>query len=246
MSRLFTFGCSFTSYVWPTWADFVALNFKEHQNWANAGAGNYFISSRIYECDVVNRLTADDTVLVMFTQYFRNDMIDKNSNWVNAGNIYNQTLYGHDFVTKYWSDEHGYFMTWYNILSVKKLLDGIGCKYRFMSAFDISSQKIKLDNTPKRMVQCSDELKKIISHINLMYFNENKPQYSFTDEFDSHPTISTHLEWVKMYLPEYYNVNMDNFAQKWESLVENDKKNTYNNFKELLEKSKSFSDFKTI
>ena len=246
MGRLFTFGCSFTSYIWPTWADFVGLNFNEYQNWGNAGAGNYFISSRIYECDAVNKFTKDDTVLVMFSQYFRNDMIDKESNWVNAGNIYNQTLYGHDFVTKYWSDEHGYFMTWYNILSVKKLLDGIGCKYKFMSAFDISSQKGGLENTPKRMVHCSNDLQKFLSHDNLMDFNENKLQYSFIDEFDSHPTISTHLDWVKNHLPEYYTNDMDEYAEKWESLVEKDKKNTYNNFKDIVEEHRNFSDFKNI
>ena len=246
MGRLFTFGCSFTSYIWPTWADFVGLNFNEYQNWANAGAGNYFIASRIYECDSVNKFTEDDTVLVMFSQYFRNDMIDKESNWVNAGNIYNQTLYGHDFVTKYWSEEHGYFMTWYNILSVKKLLDGIGCKYKFMSAFDISSQKGSIENTSKRMVQCSNDLQKFLSHHNLMDFNENKPQYNFIDEFDSHPTLTTHLDWVKSYLPEYYTNDMDTYAEKWESLVEKDKKNTYKNFKDIVEKHRNFSDFKNI
>ena len=246
MARLFTFGCSFTSYIWPTWADFVGLNFNEYQNWANAGAGNYFIASRIYECDSVNKFTEDDTILVMFSQYFRNDMIDKESNWVNAGNIYNQTLYGHDFVTKYWSEEHGYFMTWYNILSVKKLLDGIGCKYKFMSAFDVSSQKGPLENIPKRMVQCSNDLQKFLSHHNLMDFNENKPRYNFIDEFDSHPTITTHLDWVKSYLPEYYTNDMDTYAEKWESLVENNKKNTYNNFKDIVEKRRNFSDFKNI
>ena len=246
MGRLFTFGCSFTSYIWPTWADFVGLNFNEYQNWANAGAGNYFIASRIYECDSVNKFTEDDTILVMFSQYFRNDMIDKESNWVNAGNIYNQTLYGHDFVTKYWSEEHGYFMTWYNILSVKKLLDGIGCKYKFMSAFDISSQKSPIENISKRMVQCSNDLQKFLSHHNLMDFNENKPQYNFIDEFDSHPTITTHLNWIKSYLPEYYTNYMDTYAEKWESLVEKDKKNTYNNFKDIVEKHRNFSDFKNI
>jgi hypothetical protein len=246
MGRLFTFGCSFTSYIWPTWADFVALNFDTHQNWANAGAGNYFISSRLYECNSVNKLTKDDTVLVMFSQYFRNDMIDKNSNWINAGNLYNQTLYGHDFVTKYWTDEHGYFMSWYNILSVKYLLDSIGCKYKFMSAFDISSQKGSLENIPKRMVNCSNELQKILTADNLMDFNEGKPQYNFIDEFDSHPTITTHLHWVKTRLPEYYTESMNAIAEKWESLVEKDKKNTYINFKQLVEKSREFSDFKSL
>lgn len=246
MGRLFTFGCSFTSYVWPTWADFVALNFNEHQNWANAGAGNYYIASRLFECDSMNNFTQNDTILVMFSQFFRNDMIDKNSNWVNAGNLYNQTLYGHDFVTKYWSDEHGYFMTWYNVATVKNLLDSIGCKYKFMSAFDISSQKGPLEDTPKRMVECSKRLQKILTIDNLMDFNENKPQYTFTDEFDSHPTISTHLDWVKNQLPEFYFEDMNKTAEMWESKIEKTKKDTYNNFKDLLEKSKNFRDFKSI
>jgi hypothetical protein len=39
---------------------------------------------------------------------------------------------------------------------------------------------------------------------------------------------------------------MDMVAEKWESLVEKDKKNTYINFKQLVEKSRDFSDFKSI
>jgi hypothetical protein len=115
-----------------------------------------------------------------------------------------------------------------------------------MSAFDISSQKGSLENIPKRMVNCSNELQKILTADNLMDFNEGKPQYNFIDEFDSHPTITTHLDWVKTRLPEYYTESMNMVAEKWESLVEKDKKNTYINFKQIVEKSRDFSDFKSI
>ena len=37
MSRLFTFGCSFTNYAWPTWADFLGLEFEHFENWGVSG-----------------------------------------------------------------------------------------------------------------------------------------------------------------------------------------------------------------
>ena len=43
--RLFVFGCSFTQYRWPTWADIIAKDnpHLEYFNTANSGAGNLYI-----------------------------------------------------------------------------------------------------------------------------------------------------------------------------------------------------------
>jgi hypothetical protein len=30
--RLYTFGCSFTKYKWPTWADFIGNQFEIYEN----------------------------------------------------------------------------------------------------------------------------------------------------------------------------------------------------------------------
>ncbi len=39
--RLITFGCSFTDYSWPTWADIIARDLDcEYENWAIGGGGN--------------------------------------------------------------------------------------------------------------------------------------------------------------------------------------------------------------
>lgn len=50
MSRLFAFGCSFTHYKWPTWADIVARDFKVYENWGRGGAGNFYPYSALIEC----------------------------------------------------------------------------------------------------------------------------------------------------------------------------------------------------
>jgi hypothetical protein len=43
MSRLFTFGCSFTNYRWSTWADCLAPEFDYFENWGQSGGGNHYI-----------------------------------------------------------------------------------------------------------------------------------------------------------------------------------------------------------
>ena len=82
-SRLFTFGCSFTRYFYPTWADFIGIGFKHYENWGRAGAGNFYITSQVYECHQVNKLQKEDTVLIMMSSIDRFDFIDWNSEMIN-------------------------------------------------------------------------------------------------------------------------------------------------------------------
>ena len=45
--RLIVFGCSFTDYAWPTWADIIAYDLGcEYENWAQGGGGNQQIARR--------------------------------------------------------------------------------------------------------------------------------------------------------------------------------------------------------
>ena len=41
--RAFVFGCSFTQYYWPTWADILGREFNKFENWGQCGGGNQFI-----------------------------------------------------------------------------------------------------------------------------------------------------------------------------------------------------------
>ena len=54
--RLFVFGCSFTKYYWPTWADIIGQEFEYYENWGEIGSGNLRIAHRITECVYKNQI----------------------------------------------------------------------------------------------------------------------------------------------------------------------------------------------
>lgn len=234
MSRLFTFGCSFTSYFWPTWADFVGLNFDYHQNWGKPGAGNFYISSSVYECNSKHNIKEDDVVLIMFSHFNRYDSVDELYNWKTPGYIHNQKYYSKECIMQFWNEEQSHVMSWFNIFSVKNLLDTLGCNYKFMCAFNFFDflNKKDIKNTFYK-----DELLKVLPTVNLKDFNVFKPHYVF-DEFDDHPTVSQHLDWVKANLSEFYKPEMDEISNYWETLVSKTKKDTMNNFDSIINKSK--------
>ena len=125
-SRLFTFGCSFTRYHYPTWADIVGKNFVEFQNWGKVGAGNNFILNSLNECHLRNKLGPDDTVIIMWTGLSRIDYYQIND-W---GHLHNQY---YDLKSREYpySCPLGYEMLSYAwMASVVHILDHTGCRWK--------------------------------------------------------------------------------------------------------------------
>ena len=60
---LYTFGCSFTKYVWPTWADLL-LSQVDGENWGMCGGGNKFIFETLMECIIKKILRQKITLLL--------------------------------------------------------------------------------------------------------------------------------------------------------------------------------------
>lgn len=100
--RVFAFGCSFTSYVYPTWADIIMNEMPdvESYNFGKAGGGNHFIACRIAEANTRFKFTETDLVMVMYTTAFREDRF-MDGGWRTYGNIYNQGYYDKNFVKNY-------------------------------------------------------------------------------------------------------------------------------------------------
>lgn len=101
--RVFAFGCSFTSYDYPTWADIVASEMPESEffNLGKKGGGNLFIASRVAEANARYKFCDTDLIMVMYTTSFREDR-HLNGSWQTFGNIYNQQHYPMDsFVIPY-------------------------------------------------------------------------------------------------------------------------------------------------
>ena len=136
MNRLFAFGCSFTNYHWPTWADIIAPNFDEYQNWARIGAGNNFILNSLIECDLKNNFTEDDTVIVVFTLNARVDYYN-----INDWGFSNNHFHGRDGIAEPYSCPKGYQLLNYAWLaSAITFLDSKRVKYKLFSldTFDTS------------------------------------------------------------------------------------------------------------
>ena len=71
--RLFVIGCSFTSWIWPTWADAIH---KEHphlefRNFGTAGCGNDYMLTMLSQLTHEYALGEEDLVMIMWSSFHR-------------------------------------------------------------------------------------------------------------------------------------------------------------------------------
>ena len=128
--RLFTFGCSFTSYRWPTWADILGRKFDSFENWAQGGAGNQYIFNSLIEAYQRNSFTKNDTIIIMWSGTDREDRYI-NGAWYTAGDVYlDRDYYPMSYLKKY-VDLRGYLIRdAATISAAKNLLDYWGVDRR--------------------------------------------------------------------------------------------------------------------
>jgi hypothetical protein len=140
--RAFAFGCSFTKYDYPTWADlmFDQLPNIECYNFASPGGGNQFISSRIAEANVRFKFCETDLVMVMYTTVLREDRyID--GRWQTLGNIYNQRYYDTNFVKNY-VDPFGFVLRDLALIELSiRYLQSLPCDILKLRADKIENEK---------------------------------------------------------------------------------------------------------
>jgi len=138
-SRLFTFGCSFTRYHWPTWADIMSQEYDQFENWAQSASGNHFVLYSLIECIQRNHITAQDTVGIMWTGVTREDRY-VNNQWLPLGSVYVEgSPYPLEYIEKF-TDPTGYLLTNLSVVEAcRHILDGIGCRYYFFSMVPLYS-----------------------------------------------------------------------------------------------------------
>jgi hypothetical protein len=101
--RLFTFGCSFTRYLWPTWADILAEDIPYYENWGCGGAGNLYISNAIMEAHNRHTFTEDDLIVVMWSNKNREDRYVDNK-WMLTPGAMLEERYGAKWIKKFYDD----------------------------------------------------------------------------------------------------------------------------------------------
>jgi hypothetical protein len=120
--RLFAFGCSFTQYIWPTWADILGRQHKFFENWALRGAGNLCIFNSVIEANTRHKFTKNDTVMIMWSGGNRVDHY-RDGAWFPKGpdnEFVDNDIDGHEIINYAYID------------AIKKLLDASDVNYQMI------------------------------------------------------------------------------------------------------------------
>ena len=245
MKRLYTFGCSFTHFFWPTWADILGSTYNHYENWACSGYGNRAIVERLNECVTHNNITADDTIVIQFTDFHRHDIhqegIEHNniSNWRLGGNIWVKEI-EMEWVKDFWS-ESSYVYHSCNFISLAiSLLKTLPCKFYITSMIDLRPDierlhpgYMKLFNDDIEWKQdflsfCQQENYQGIKHKQRVWDATIKKLVPRV-KVDRHPTPKMYLKWLE----QNFNFNESNsliekIKQMPDDYIDTDPKDFYN------------------
>ena len=144
--RVFAFGCSYTFYKYPTWADILASEMPNaaFYNFGMAGGGNLMISNRVAQANCKFKFCETDLVMIMFSTAYREDRY-LNDTWTTGGNIYNQPYYDKNFVKNYCPPEHFLIRDMALIEMTTTYLKSLGCDTMFFKMADWESEHIPAD-----------------------------------------------------------------------------------------------------
>jgi hypothetical protein len=203
MGKIFTYGCSFTNYVWPTWADLL-LHKNDGHNLGNIGAGAIQMMHRIVDTDGKYDFKNNDLVIAIFPTLYRWDYVfSKESKWSNDGLIINKNEF-HELNNNFFTLEslahnnmNAMILT-KNFLVNNKINHLVGC---IENIFENTFDSFPLDHFNK-----IDYVKKNIN-FDLKSFNRFiygdrlttkwEITKTFNDTFDYHPRPITHYKWLK-------------------------------------------------
>jgi hypothetical protein len=224
MRRLFTFGCSYTSWYWPTWADLLGRSYDYSENWAVRGLGNRAIVERLSECLLKNKVTKDDTVIVQWTDFHRYDThypgINQRSNWRSGGSLLVKPV-EIAYIKDSWRED-SYTMHSMNFINLGiNLLKSYGCKWYITSSVDLTQD---IDRFPemsfyKSLFENYEWIEPIQSYVDKQNYQgiqclkfEPDPLlrvWRTGIELDLHPTSDLHLAWLEKNFKDKLDVSFD-------------------------------------
>lgn len=236
MERLFTFGCSFTQYGWPTWADILGRQFDHYENWGMSGAGNMYIACAISECHVKNEIQANDHVIIMWSTINREDRYF-GKGWHTNGNVYTQQdLFGESWI-KQFADPRGYLIRDLAMINlVQNFLEQVNATYYFLSMQDIYTIESQdwHEDVSDVLWHYRSVIKKIRPSIHQIVFDYDwysrpskivmrdaainplqKTIFKYQKKLrrqDLHPSPAEHLEYLDKVLPE---ISVDEYTRSW-------------------------------
>ena len=219
--RFFAFGCSFTLYKWPTWADYLhAGNIAtQYQNWALPGGSNNFIFHSLTECDALNKINKNDLVVIMWSQPHRIADYSHESGWDMPGNAY---LYQpRDRMIQYYNNEQNALENLSYFYGAKELLENKDCAWLFTSIERINLQEKYVKNFANITNSFHSS---IAEHLGYSDKDSQETDWRETLPNDRHPSPREQASFAKT-LPYNLNVSeIDQLAEKANDHIFNSKR----------------------
>lgn len=144
-SRYFAFGCSYTNYLWPTYADYLGTCYDRYYNLGASGAGNRYIFNKLLNLinnqDLLSHpLGEKDVITIQWSGIPREDKILPEGNstqFALAGHLGSQGTYPEEYVRTYFSLIQSAFELSAYITAVKNILENLGVQYKMFFMMEI-------------------------------------------------------------------------------------------------------------
>ena len=244
--RFFAFGCSFTHYKWPTWADIIGSNIPYYENWGSPGKGNHYIFNAIMECNARHAFDQDDLVIVMWSKVNREDRYH-NGSWIDGYPAVLEETYGKKWCAKYAVDERANLVRDLAMIKASQsVLNYSGCDWTNLSWAPVVNLNIEAVSTENAKLFLSNEdaginywaeLSNALVDLNApidelmcpdvveayrdIFLNFKNNMYSVglhkANAKDMHPTPLEHLHYIKSIWP---NLELDTKLAEWDTNLE--------------------------
>jgi hypothetical protein len=191
--RFFAFGCSYTNWIWPTWADIVATHFDEYYNYGMSGRGNWYIYNMFLNADKQHKFTKDDLIVIQWSEWTRHDVLI-NGKWARS---VSEEKYDNDNLNR------GLIC----MQSANIMLKQLGCEHYVMTLNDFHPVGISdiSDQIHHRILESYQDIIDNLSTPIRQHLNVNRPLrlYNGVEIHDLHPVPSEHIELINLKFPQY-------------------------------------------
>lgn len=169
--RIIAFGCSYTSYIYPTFADIL-----QSVNYGWSGSGNEKIFYTLLDKHKTGELKAYDVVLLQWSSAYRFDYLTAKGWSESDGNISKSTKNKH-----IWNNIKG----WYNpIYEKEKTINYMIAAHHLLQSYNVRTITLSMNDFKNSFTK--------IDYNNLL--DAYQGNYKFKHFTDWHPSISQHLE----------------------------------------------------
>ena len=217
--RFFAFGCSYTNWSpYPTWADFIGINFEEYYNYGKPGACNTYIANSFIEANNEYQFNNEtDTIFIAMSGFGRFSYIGKIQKTESDTKLYQwetngDTLFtnneGHPEISKLIGNKifnysWAAYNSWISFITMKTILAEKKINHKIIMSINNKHYITDFD-----LLDISDDMVKKIKHLySKLDIDESIDEFlkvNFPNHSGGiHPTKEIYYEYVLKYFPEY-------------------------------------------